>query len=42
MTGHAELPPGAAELPRGAELLGKPFTRQQLEGLLSRQLSAAK
>jgi len=42
MTGHAELPPGAAELPRGAELLGKPFTREQLEGLLSRQLSAAK
>jgi hypothetical protein len=39
MTGHAELPPGAAELPAGAELIGKPFTREQLEALLARQLS---
>jgi PAS domain S-box-containing protein len=40
MTGHADLPPGAAALPSGAELLGKPFTREQLEALLARQLSA--
>ncbi|HTO08658.1 MAG TPA: PAS domain S-box protein [Myxococcota bacterium] len=42
MTGHAELPPvGAAGLPEGAELLGKPFTREQLEEALARQLAAA-
>ncbi len=40
MTGHAELPPGAPDLPRGAELLGKPFTREQLHAVLSRQLNA--
>ena len=42
MTGHAEIPPaGAAELPEGAELLGKPFTREQLSQLLARQLGSA-
>jgi two-component system cell cycle sensor histidine kinase/response regulator CckA len=42
MTGHAEIPPaGAAELPEGAELLGKPFTREQLSQLLARQLASA-
>jgi signal transduction histidine kinase/CheY-like chemotaxis protein len=42
MTGHAEIPPaGAAELPEGAELLGKPFTREQLSTLLARQLASA-
>ncbi len=42
MTGHAEIPPaGAAELPEGAELLGKPFTREQLGQLLARQLGSA-
>jgi PAS domain S-box-containing protein len=41
MTGHAEIPPaGAAALPGGAELLGKPFTREQLEALLARLLDA--
>jgi signal transduction histidine kinase/CheY-like chemotaxis protein len=41
MTGHAEIPPaGAAELPEGAELLGKPFTREQLSQLLVRQLGS--
>ena len=39
MTGHAEIPPaGAAELPEGAELIGKPFTREQLSQLLARLL----
>ncbi|MFI5316198.1 MAG: PAS domain S-box protein [Myxococcota bacterium] len=41
MTGHAEVPAnGAASLPEGAELLGKPFTREQLQQLLDRQLAA--
>jgi len=41
MTGHAEIPPvGAAALPEGAELLGKPFTREQLEDTIARQLAA--
>jgi len=42
MTGHAEIPPaGAVGLPEGAELLGKPFTREQLEQMLARQLAAS-
>jgi len=42
MTGYAEIPPaGAAALPEGAELLGKPFTREQLEDTLARQLAAS-
>jgi PAS domain S-box-containing protein len=40
MTGHAEIPPLGAVLPDGAELLGKPFTREQLEEALARQLAA--
>ncbi len=41
MTGHAEIPgAGAAELPRGAELLGKPFTREQLQRVISGLFSA--
>jgi PAS domain S-box-containing protein len=39
MTGHAEIPPLGAVLPEGAELLGKPFTREQLEEVLARQLA---
>ncbi|HUK62647.1 MAG TPA: ATP-binding protein, partial [Dongiaceae bacterium] len=43
MTGHAEIPPdGAAALPEGAELLGKPFTREQLEETLAAVLSGAR
>jgi len=41
MTGHAEIPRGGATLPEGAVLLGKPFTRDQLEEALERQLAAA-
>jgi len=41
MTGHAEIPgAGAAELPRGAELLGKPFTREQLQRVIAGVLEA--
>jgi two-component system cell cycle sensor histidine kinase/response regulator CckA len=42
MTGHAEVPGvGASELPRGVELLGKPFTREQLQRVIARQLEIA-
>jgi len=41
MTGHAEIPTGGATLPEGAVLLGKPFSRDQLEDALERQLAAA-
>jgi PAS domain S-box-containing protein len=42
MTGHAEVPTvGGAGLPEGAELLGKPFTREQLEDTLARQLATS-
>ena len=41
MTGHAEVPgAGATELPRGAELLGKPFTREQLQRVITGMLEA--
>jgi CheY-like chemotaxis protein len=41
MTGHAEIPGSAvAELPRGAELLGKPFTREQLQRVITGMLAA--
>ncbi len=41
MTGHAEIPGSAASgLPLGAELLGKPFTREQLQRVLSGMLAA--
>jgi CheY-like chemotaxis protein len=41
MTGHAEIPGSAvAELPLGAELLGKPFTREQLQRVITGMLAA--
>ncbi len=41
MTGHAEIPGSAvAELPRGTELLGKPFTREQLQRVITGMLTA--
>jgi two-component system cell cycle sensor histidine kinase/response regulator CckA len=41
MTGHAEIPGSAvAELPRGAELLAKPFTREQLQRVIIGMLAA--
>jgi two-component system C4-dicarboxylate transport response regulator DctD len=41
MTGHAEIPAAAvAELPRGAELLAKPFTREQLRHVVTGALAA--
>ena len=41
MTGHAEIPGAAvAELPRGAELLAKPFTREQLQRVVTGMLAA--
>jgi PAS domain S-box-containing protein len=42
MTGHAEMPDGdGAELPRGVELIAKPFTREQLAAILARKLATA-
>jgi PAS domain S-box-containing protein len=41
MTGHAVIPGAAvSELPHGAELLGKPFTREQLQRVVTGMLSA--
>ncbi|MEX2205723.1 MAG: PAS domain S-box protein [Myxococcota bacterium] len=41
MTGHAEIPASAvADLPRGAELLGKPFTREQLQRVITGMLAS--
>jgi CheY-like chemotaxis protein len=41
MTGHAEIPgAGVAELPRGAELLAKPFTREQLQRVITGMFAA--
>jgi PAS domain S-box-containing protein len=41
MTGHAEIPgSAAADLPNGAELLGKPFTREQLQRVITGMLAA--
>jgi PAS domain S-box-containing protein len=41
MTGHAEIPgAGAIALPRGADLLSKPFTREQLQRVIESQLEA--
>jgi PAS domain S-box-containing protein len=41
MTGHAEIPGASvAELPRGAELLAKPFTREQLQRVIGGMLAA--
>jgi two-component system cell cycle sensor histidine kinase/response regulator CckA len=38
MTGHAEVPGvGATELPRAVELIGKPFTRDQLQRVIAKQ-----
>jgi PAS domain S-box-containing protein len=40
MTGHAEVPRSASgQLPAGAELLWKPFTREQLEQVLAREFA---
>ena len=42
MTGHAEIPgAGATDLPRGAELLGKPFTREKLQRVIAGMLEPA-
>jgi PAS domain S-box-containing protein len=42
MTGHAEMPDsGGADLPRGVELISKPFTREQLGAELARKLATA-
>jgi PAS domain S-box-containing protein len=41
MTGHAEIPGSdVAELPRGAELIGKPFTREQLQRVINGMLAS--
>ena len=42
MTGHAEIPgKGDTELPLGAELIGKPFTREQLQRVVAGILESA-
>jgi CheY-like chemotaxis protein len=41
MTGHAAVPgEGNTELPRGAQLIGKPFTREQLQRVISGMLES--
>jgi len=41
MTGHAAIPgDGGTELPRGAELIGKPFTREQLQRVIAGMLES--